>query len=156
MDRGHGIAARQSVVGLFRDQTVEHIEVVISVWPPRDVAMWSDIRRRQFELDDLHRAAAQIAAENLGRLEDTLRPIAQTGAGGAHFLDFADHDLPLGIEGALAPMLRRVDVPESSLLVFYTDGVTEHDRKPLTGAAALHDAAIFAYNFASLPRAQAS
>jgi Stage II sporulation protein E (SpoIIE) len=59
----------------------------------------------------------------------------------------------LGIEEALAPVLRRVDVPESSLLIFYTDGVTEHDRKALTGAAELHDAAIFAYNFASLPSA---
>jgi serine phosphatase RsbU (regulator of sigma subunit) len=75
------------------------------------------------------------------------------GAGGARFLDFADHDLPLGIEEALAPALRCVTVPESSLLIFYTDGVTEHDRKPLTGAAELHDAAIFAFNFASLPSA---
>ena len=38
-------------------------------------------------------------------------------------------------------------------LALYTDGVTEHDRKPLTGAAELHDAAIFAFNFASLPSA---
>jgi hypothetical protein len=53
----------------------------------------------------------------------------------------------------LAPALRCVTVPESSLLIFYTDGVTEHDRKPLTGAAELHDAAIFAFNFASLPSA---
>jgi serine phosphatase RsbU (regulator of sigma subunit) len=75
------------------------------------------------------------------------------GAGGAHFLDFADHDLPLGIEETLNPVLRRADIPESSLLIFYTDGVTEHDRKPLSGAAELHDAAIFAYNFSSLPSA---
>lgn len=80
-------------------------------------------------------------------------PPLMCGAGGAQFLDFADHDLPLGIEEALAPVLRRVDVPESSLLIFYTDGVTEHDRKPLTGAAELHDAAIVAFNFASLPSA---
>jgi len=46
-----------------------------------------------------------------------------------------------------------VDVPESSLLISYTDGVTEYDRKPLTGVAELHDAAIFAYNLASLPSA---
>jgi hypothetical protein len=75
------------------------------------------------------------------------------GAGGAHYLDSPDHDPPLGIEETLTPALRRVNVPESSLLIFYTDGVTEHDRKPLTGAVQLHDAAIFAYNFSSLPSA---
>jgi len=42
-------------------------------------------------------------------------PPLMCGAGCAQFLDFADHDLPLGIEEALAPVLRRVDVPESSL-----------------------------------------
>jgi serine phosphatase RsbU (regulator of sigma subunit) len=31
------------------------------------------------------------------------------------------------------PLLHRVDVPESSLLVFYTDGVTEHAREPFKG-----------------------
>jgi serine phosphatase RsbU (regulator of sigma subunit) len=80
-------------------------------------------------------------------------PPLMCGAGGAHYLDFADHDLPLGIEETPTPALRRVNVPASSLLIFYTDGVTEHDRKPLTGAAQLHDAAIFAYNFSSLPSA---
>jgi serine phosphatase RsbU (regulator of sigma subunit) len=60
------------------------------------------------------------------------------GAGEAQYFDFADHDLPLGVEDLLAPVLRRVDVPESSLfIIFYTDGVTEPARKPLTGAAEL-------------------
>jgi serine phosphatase RsbU (regulator of sigma subunit) len=80
-------------------------------------------------------------------------PPLMCGEGGATFLDFAEHGLPLGIEEAVTPALHRVEVPASSLLVFYTDGVTEHDRKPLTGAAELHDAVIFAYNFASLPSA---
>jgi hypothetical protein len=39
------------------------------------------------------------------------------------------------------------------LLVFYTDGVTEHQRKPLEGAAELCNAAIFARKFSALPSA---
>jgi len=37
--------------------------------------------------------------------------------------------------------------------VFYTGGVTEHQRKPLQGAAELREAAIFATNFSLLPTA---
>ncbi len=40
----------------------------------------------------------------------------------------------------------------NSLLVLYTDGVTEHDRMPLLGEAELRLAATFAYH-SSLPSA---
>jgi hypothetical protein len=43
--------------------------------------------------------------------------------------------------------------PTTRCSCFYTDGVTEHDRKPLHGEAQLRQAAIFAYNFSSLPTA---
>ena len=72
---------------------------------------------------------------------------------GAYYLAEDGHDLPLGIEDAFSPALRHIAVPEAALLVFYSDGVTEHDREPLHGEAELRDAAIFAYNFASLPTA---
>jgi serine phosphatase RsbU (regulator of sigma subunit) len=68
------------------------------------------------------------------------------------FLEFAP-DLPLGIADPFLPALREVTVPAGSLLVFYTDGVTERERAPVRGAAELRDAAIFAAQFTSLPTA---
>jgi serine phosphatase RsbU (regulator of sigma subunit) len=69
------------------------------------------------------------------------------------YLEYPAPDLPLGIQDPFVPALHTVSVPASTLLVFYTDGVTEHERKPLQGAAELRDAAIFAINFAMLPTA---
>jgi serine phosphatase RsbU (regulator of sigma subunit) len=76
-----------------------------------------------------------------------------TSPGGAFFLEFPDTDLPLGIEDAFAPVLRVVTVPAAALLVFYTDGVSEHEMKPLQGAAELHAASVFAYGRSALPAA---
>ena len=70
------------------------------------------------------------------------------------YLEYPDYDLPIGIEDAFGPVLREVRIPEDALLVLYTDGVTERDRTPLQGEAELRDAAIFAYNFSSLPSAE--
>jgi serine phosphatase RsbU (regulator of sigma subunit) len=76
-----------------------------------------------------------------------------TGFFGAAYLEFQSADLPLGVDRNLSLDVHRVDVPPASLLVLYTDGVTEHERKPLQGAAQLREAALFAYNFAALPTA---
>jgi serine phosphatase RsbU (regulator of sigma subunit) len=65
----------------------------------------------------------------------------------ATYLEYADSDLPLGIEERFSPTLREIDVPAATLLVFYTDGVTEHKRKPIEGAGELREAAIFATKF---------
>jgi hypothetical protein len=75
------------------------------------------------------------------------------GFGGAAYLEFPVGDLPLGVEDNPALEAHRVNVPPASLLVLYTDGVSEHERKPLHGAAQLREAALFAYNFAALPTA---
>jgi predicted anti-sigma-YlaC factor YlaD len=87
---GHALAALQSVVGLFRDRIVEHIEIVIGVWPARDTAMWSDIQEEQFASDDLHQAAATVVAAKIALLEDALRPIAQTIASSTAVGAYAD------------------------------------------------------------------
>jgi serine phosphatase RsbU (regulator of sigma subunit) len=73
---------------------------------------------------------------------------------GASYLEFPETFLPLGIEGLTIPKVRSIEVREASLLVLYTDGVTEHDRKALKGASELRNAAMFAYNFRSLPTAE--
>jgi serine phosphatase RsbU (regulator of sigma subunit) len=56
---------------------------------------------------------------------------------GTEFLEYPETYLPLGIEEMTIPAVHTVTVPEASLLVLYTDGVTEHDRKPLHGALEL-------------------
>ena len=64
---------------------------------------------------------------------------------GALFLEFPEADLPLGIEAEIAPRLRTVSVPAATLLVLYTDGVSERERKPIQGETELRnfdDAAI--------------
>jgi len=66
---------------------------------------------------------------------------------GSRFLTYAVADLPLGIESVLAPELRVASMPGGSLLVLYTDGVTEHERRPLRGEAQLRDAADLAYKY---------
>ena len=46
-----------------------------------------------------------------------------------------------------------VNVPASTLLVLYTDGVSERGRNPLQGESQLRDAAMFAYQASHLSSA---
>jgi hypothetical protein len=69
------------------------------------------------------------------------------------FLEFREKDLPLGVDLEGFPTAHVVNVPAETLLVFYTDGVTERDRKPLDGELQLRDAAMFAYHHSALPTA---
>ncbi len=64
---------------------------------------------------------------------------------GSRFLTGSKPDLPLGIEAGLAPSLHVAATPRRSLLVLYTDGVTERLRRPVAGEAELRWAATFAY-----------
>jgi serine phosphatase RsbU (regulator of sigma subunit) len=75
------------------------------------------------------------------------------GPFGALFLEYPDANFPLGIMAEIAPGLHVVSVPAATLLVFYTDGVSERDRKPIEGEAQLRDAVIFAYNVKHLAAA---
>lgn len=77
-------------------------------------------------------------------------PPLMAGPCGTLFLDFPDSDLPLGIEAEILPALRVISAPAATLFVLYTDGVSEHDRKPLQGEAQLRDAAMFASQFSPL------
>jgi serine phosphatase RsbU (regulator of sigma subunit) len=77
-------------------------------------------------------------------------PPLMAGALGALFLAYAQTDLPLGIAAEIVPDLHVVNVPASTLLVFYTDGVSERGQKPIQGEAQLRDAAMFAYQASHL------
>lgn len=72
-----------------------------------------------------------------------------SGPCGTMFLELAASDFSLGVEPELVPALRKITLPESTLLIFYTDGVSERDRKPLQGASRLRAAARVAYQYST-------
>lgn len=80
-------------------------------------------------------------------------PPLMAGAGAATFLECSEPDLPLGLQAELWPELHHVGVPPAAMLVFYTDGVSEHERTALHGATQLTDAAIFAFRYPDLATA---
>lgn len=77
-------------------------------------------------------------------------PPLLAGLFGASFLEFSHADLPLGIVAEMLPVLHVVNVPAATLLVLYTDGVSERGHKPIDGEVQLREAAIFAYSASHL------
>jgi serine phosphatase RsbU (regulator of sigma subunit) len=80
-------------------------------------------------------------------------PLLVTGAAEA-FLEHYPADLPLGV----FPNYRSADsviaLPPEAMLVFYTDGVTEHDRDPVRGEVELTAAARHAFDHAEADAAK--
>lgn len=68
------------------------------------------------------------------------------GSSGIFYLSSQSADLPLGIMPNYVATTHIVGVPAATLLVFYTDGVTEHDRHPLQGNKELCNAVARAYD----------
>jgi serine phosphatase RsbU (regulator of sigma subunit) len=71
------------------------------------------------------------------------------GPAGSWFLSYAKADLALGIKSDRRAAVRAARMPAQTLLVLYTDGVTEHDRQALRGEGQLRDAARVAYDFSA-------
>jgi serine phosphatase RsbU (regulator of sigma subunit) len=80
-------------------------------------------------------------------------PPLMAGPFGALFLQYPAVDLPLGVMAEIAPALHGVSLPAATLLVLYTDGVSERARKPIEGEVQLREAAMFAYKVAHLASA---
>jgi len=74
---------------------------------------------------------------------------------GSSFLTFETSDMPLGVEAVLEPSLHVAGMAPETLLVLYTDGVTEHERQPLRGEAQLQKAALDAFERSNPPTAAA-
>jgi serine phosphatase RsbU (regulator of sigma subunit) len=62
------------------------------------------------------------------------------------FLEHPPADLPLGIFPHFVAANYVIALPRDVLLVFYTDGIIEHDRKPLQGETEIAQAALSAYD----------
>lgn len=80
-------------------------------------------------------------------------PALMVDPDGGRFLNAALADLPLGIETFLLPTLHEAPLSARTLLVLYTDGITEFDRRPLEGEAQLHASALAAFARATTPAA---
>jgi hypothetical protein len=87
---GHGLTALEQVVGLLRARSVERADIVLLQWPPKATAMWLDVETRQVLVDDLHRAAAEIAVENARRLAAALAPISSSISSSIRVGEFDD------------------------------------------------------------------
>lgn len=72
-------------------------------------------------------------------------PLLVVTSSGARYVGSPVADLPLGIEDELVPLAHVVSTPANTLVVLYTDGVTEHERLPLKGEEQLRAAASSAY-----------
>lgn len=70
------------------------------------------------------------------------------------FLQSGEAGLLLGVDPNATTTLHEVALPTSSLLVFYTDGVTEHKKDVLQGTQDLLDAATDAYEAPSFQKAE--
>lgn len=105
----------------------------------------------------------EIATAVFGLLDTRRRTLVYANAGhpaplmvgtfGSRFLEKPVADLPLGVIGDLCPVQHSVGVPAATLLVFYTDGVSESGRDALNGIQRLRNAAKFAHTFPELPSA---
>jgi serine phosphatase RsbU (regulator of sigma subunit) len=81
-------------------------------------------------------------------------PPLMVGPAGSRFLSYPVCDLPLGIRGIIKPAVHVESKAAHTLLVLYTDGVTEHERQDLRGAAQLRSAATAAYRSSMPPTAR--
>ena len=72
-------------------------------------------------------------------------PPLMVGPLGSLFLEFPGADLPLGVQPEIDLTQRVINLPAATLLVLYTDGVTERERKPLQAQTQLREVARYAY-----------
>ncbi len=108
--------------------------------------------------DDEENATAIVALLNPGRRSLTFvnaghPPPLIAGPYGATYLEFSCPDVPLGIGAMVEPITHIVSLAASTLIVLYTDGVSEHERDPLAGATELCAAAVAAHASPTTPPA---
>jgi serine phosphatase RsbU (regulator of sigma subunit) len=68
------------------------------------------------------------------------------GRNSASYLRAIRADIPLGVYARHCAQVYTISVPAQTLVVLYTDGVTERERDPIRGERELADAGILAYD----------
>jgi serine phosphatase RsbU (regulator of sigma subunit) len=141
---GHGIA-KMEVMGALRDWL--HVALLQRVSPSDAL---EDANRFLQAYDHRENATAICALLDIRRRSLTFAnvghpPPLMVGPYGATYLEFARPDVPLGVCATINPTTHVVSIAPSTLVVLYTDGVSEHERDPLAGAAELFAAAVAAH-----------
>jgi phosphoserine phosphatase RsbU/P len=141
---GHGVGASNEMVAMR--------EVIDAT--AREFCDPADILKRANVVACRHERAVPVTAvvALLDTMANTLTfanaghpPPLTIGPRGHLFLERYPADVPLGIGGEHSAISHVIDVLPRTLIVFYTDGVTEHDRDPIKGEQQLHLAAAHAY-----------
>ena len=141
---GHGVGASNEMVAMR--------EVIDST--AREFCDPADVLKRANVIACRHERAVPVTAvvALLDTLANTLTfanaghpPPLTVGPHAQAFLERYPADVPLGIGGEHTASSHVIDVPPRTLIVFYTDGVTEHDRDPIKGEQQLRAAAAHAY-----------
>jgi serine phosphatase RsbU (regulator of sigma subunit) len=141
---GHGVGASNEMVAMR-----EIIDVTT-----REFCDPADVLKRANVVACRHERAVPVTAvvALLDTVANTLtfanagHPAPLTvGPDGHVFLERYPADVPLGIGGEHTAISHVIDVPPRTLIVFYTDGVTEHERDPIKGEKQLRAAATHAY-----------
>jgi serine phosphatase RsbU (regulator of sigma subunit) len=141
---GHGMvkhAAMQALRGSIHDALAD------GATPAAAIEIANDFLRA-YDCDE--NATAIVGIVDMRRR--TLRfanaghpPPLMAGAWGATFLEVPLADVPLGIGARVDATTHVVNIAPTTLVVLYTDGVSEHERDPITGAAELFAATLLAY-----------
>jgi serine phosphatase RsbU (regulator of sigma subunit) len=74
-------------------------------------------------------------------------PPLMAGSFGQRFIESAEADLLLGVDPAATPSLHTAHLPADTLLVMYTDGVTDRERDGALGQRQLRKATVLARKF---------
>jgi serine phosphatase RsbU (regulator of sigma subunit) len=143
---GHGVGASNEMVAIR-----EVLEA--AVHELRDPAKIL-ARANTFACELEHAVPVTGVVALFDALENTLTfanaghpPPLMVGPWGQMFLARYPADIPLGITAHHTATSYVVPVPPDTLLVFYTDGVTEHQRDPIVGEEQLRLAAAHIYRY---------
>lgn len=141
---GHGVGASNEMVAMR--------EVIVAA--ARELLDPADTLKRANVVACRHERAVPVTAV-VALLDTAANTLTFANAGhpapltigpkGHAFLERYPADVPLGIDGTHTAVSHVVDVPPNTLIVFYTDGVTEHERDPIAGEEQLRRAAAYAY-----------
>jgi hypothetical protein len=104
-----GYAALQLLLSQFDRGQLRRVTIAVFAWPLRESPIWEKALAREFEVDDLHRAMADIANREGGKLRDlfaegtTVKTITANGDPVKALLDLTNSDPPeivlLGVTG---------------------------------------------------------
>ena len=75
---GHALDALEGLVALFRPRAFTEAECILNEWPPRETAMWADVRNALPAIDDAHDAAGRVVAGAAQRLRSVVGPLADS------------------------------------------------------------------------------